>query len=361
MKTRELVRPRPSPRRELLLAAVIVACPLASIGAQSPYPTARWDTISGVAAQRWSADSLRAIGQFVDALGSGAVVVIDDGQLVAQWGEPARTFPLMSVRKSLLSALLGIEIGRGHLDPKATLATLGIDDDPPLTPEERQATVADLARSRSGIYHQAAYEPGSMQTNRPPRGSAKPGERWFYNNWDFNALGTIYERASGKGIFEGFASEIAGPIGMQDYDPREGELVRESVSRHAAYAFRMSARDLARLVLLYQRGGRWRDQQLVPADWVTMSTRAESDAGSNGAYGMLWWAERDGKLVPGVSLETGSFAARGNGPHYAVAIPSRKLIIVHLANTAAPSPSNWVERGDVGKLVARILAAQRVQ
>ena len=327
--------------------------------AQSPYPGARWDTVSGAAAARWSADSLRAIAQYVEALGSGAVVVIDDGQLVAQWGEPARKFPLTSVRKSLLSALFGIEVARGHVALDATLAALGIDDEPALTPDERQATVSDLLRSRSGVYHQSAYEPGSMQANRPVRGSAKPGERWFYNNWDFNALGTIYERASGKRIFDAFATEIAGPLGMQDYAPTDGEYARESVSQHPAYTFRLSARDLARLVLLYQRAGRWNDRQIVPADWVAMSTRAHSDAGEGGAYGMLWWAARDGKLLPGASMEAGTFAARGNGPHYAIAIPSRRLVIVHLANTATPSPSNWVEREDVGRLVMRILAAQR--
>ena len=341
-----------------LVAALLVLLPT-SASAQPVYPSAHWDTVSGPAAQRWVADSLRSIGRFVNALGSGAVVVIDDGQLVAQWGEPSRKFPMTSVRKSLLSSLIGIEVARGRLNLDATLVDLGVDDDPPLTAAERGARLVDLLRARSGVYHVSAYEPSSMQVNRPARGSAKPGERWFYNNWDFNALGTIYERASGKGIFDAFAAEIAKPIGMEEFAASDGEYVRESVSSHAAYTFRVSARDLARYLLLYSRGGQWGDRQLVPAHWVASSTRAHSDAGASGAYGMLWWAVRDGNLVPGVALDSGAFAARGNGPHYAIAIPSRRLIIVHLANTDTPSPANWVEREDVGKLVARILAAQR--
>jgi len=75
----------------------------------------------------------------------------------------------------------------------------------------------------------------------------------------------------------------------------------------------------------------------------------------------LWWAVRDGLLVPGVMLDSGAFAARGNGPHYLVAIPRRKLIIVHLANTDTPSPSNWVERASVGKIIERVLRAQTVR
>ena len=343
------------------LAIAIAAASMSTLAtplAAQTYPGARWDSISGPTAAAWSADSLRAIGKFVEALGSGAVVVIDDGRLVAQWGEPARRFPLASIRKSLLSSLLGIEVARGHLRLDATLESLGVDDNPPLTPTERSARVVDLLGARSGIYHASAYEPQSMQTNRPRRGSAKPGERWFYNNWDFNALGTIYERVSGKGIFDAFATEIAGPIGMQDYRPSDGAYIRETVSQHAAYAFRMSARDLARYMLLYMRGGRWGDRQLVPLEWVESSIHGGSNAGDGGVYGMLWWISRDGRLVPQVSVDSGTFAARGNGPHYAIAIPSRKLIIVHLADTDTPSPANWVERDDVGRLVKRILAAK---
>ena len=343
--------------RVTLFAAVVLSTVGARMEAQA-FPGARWDSISGAAAAAWSPDSLRAIGKFIEALGSGAVVVIDDGRLVAQWGEPARRFPLASVRKSLLSSLLGIEVARGHLRVDATLASLGIDDNSPLTPTERSARVVDLLGARSGVYHGSAYEPQSMQTNRPARGSAKPGERWFYNNWDFNALGTIYERASGKGIFDAFATEIAGPIGMEDYRSSDGAYVRETVSQHAAYTFRMSARDLARYALLYMRGGRWGDRQLIPRDWVESSTHGGSEAGDGGAYGLLWWIARDGRLMPGVALDSGTFAARGNGPHYAIAIPSQQLIIVHLADTDTPSPSNWVEREDVGKVVKRILAAK---
>jgi CubicO group peptidase (beta-lactamase class C family) len=339
-------------------AALGIACLAYSPGAggQVAYPGARWDTLGPGA--RWNPDSLRAIGAYVAALGSGAVVVVDDGRLVAQWGEPARKFPLASVRKSLVSSLIGIEVQRGHIALDATLAALGIDDDPPLRLEERGARVVDLLGARSGVYHPAAHEPAGMKRRRPAHGSAKPGERWFYNNWDFNALGTIFERATRRSIFDAFATDIAVPTGMQDYQPTDGEYVHDATSQHAAYTFRMTARDVARYMLLWMRGGRWGDQQILPAEWIARSTTAISDAGEDGSYGLLWWVERDGQLVPGARLDRGAFAARGNGPHYAIAIPTRKLIIVHLANTAAPSPANWVERGDVGRLVERILDAQ---
>ncbi len=39
----------------------------------------------------------------------------------------------------------------------------------------------------------------------------------YYNNWDFNALGTIFEQETGTKIFEEFKKQIADPVGMQDF------------------------------------------------------------------------------------------------------------------------------------------------
>jgi CubicO group peptidase (beta-lactamase class C family) len=44
---------------------------------------------------------------------------------------------------------------------------------------------------------------------RPPRFSHKPGTFWYYNNWDFNALGAIYEHARQSSIYDAFEREIA--------------------------------------------------------------------------------------------------------------------------------------------------------
>jgi len=61
-----------------------------------------------------------------------------------------------------------------------------------------------------------------MIARRPERSSPAPGTFWYYNNWDFNALGTIFDQLSGEeSIYTEFEKRIAGPIGMQDYHPAE--------------------------------------------------------------------------------------------------------------------------------------------
>jgi CubicO group peptidase (beta-lactamase class C family) len=153
-----------------------------------------------------------------------------------------------------------------------------------------------------------------MKAERPARGSHPTRSFWYYNNWDFNALGTIYEKLTGDSIYRSFDAQIAQPIGMEDYDAKEQAYETGPDSIHRAYPFRMTARDMARFGLLYLRGGRWRDTQLVPAQWVRDSTTAYSVADGNAGdgysgYGYLWWVAINGNHYPKVNLPDGSFSA----------------------------------------------------
>jgi CubicO group peptidase (beta-lactamase class C family) len=87
-------------------------------------------------------------------------MIVDDGVVVEAWGQIMRKYQCHSMRKSLLSALIGIHVEEGHIDPSKTIEELGLDDnEPSLTPVEKQATVGDLIKARSGIYHPALGEP----------------------------------------------------------------------------------------------------------------------------------------------------------------------------------------------------------
>jgi len=110
-----------------------------------------------------------------------------------------------------------------------------------------------------------------MRVARPARGSHHLGTFWYYNNWDFNVLGTVFRRMTGEDIYGAIDRRIAKPIGMEDYRPEEGEYGLEDSSLHPSYLFRISARDLARFGLLYLHRGRWRGDQLIPAAWVDAS------------------------------------------------------------------------------------------
>ena len=326
---------------------------------QMRYPGAAWDQPyppqSG-----WSARGLADAQEWSASIGSSAVVIVQHGVVVGSWGEVDKNLLLHSVRKSLLSALTGIATEKGQINLEATMAQLGIDDNPPsLTPTEKQATVLDLLEARSGVYHSANYETHEMAAKRPPRGSHLPGTFWYYNNWDFNALGAIYERSVGTPVFSAFAQEIAAPLQMQDFDPAICKYVGGAGSDYPAYVFYASARDLARFGLLYLRHGRWDDKQIVPAEWVDRSTKAYSTTDRNLGYGFLWW------IVPpdppaALASPPGTFFALGAGGQFVIVIPVYDLVVVHLTRTKRDASYGQlgVSLSQMSHLLTLILAAR---
>lgn len=318
------------------------------------YPDQDWIEVRSAEAHGWSSKKLQLARTLSETVGSAAVMIVQGGLVIDQWGDTARKYKIHSMRKSLLSALIGIQVELGNIDPSRNLAQLGIDDNRGgLTASERGASVADLVKSRSGVYHPAAYETSSMKAGRPSRGCHEPGTHWHYNNWDFNALGTIYERASGATIFDEFQKRIAGPLQMEDFTITDFSYVGNSSSLHPAYTFRMSARDLARFGLLYLREGRWREDQIVPEDWVDESTSRHSRLGSGRGYGYMWWTGK--RLFPHIKLKQRGFAAKGSGGHWLVVIPYLDLVVVHRVDTYERGLR--VNRDHSGRLLRLILEA----
>ncbi len=282
----------------------------------------------------FSSARLAEVTRYLEKIGSAAFLVLYDGKALLSWGAVDRKYPCHSIRKALLNSLIGIYVERGRISLDKTLAELGLDDSPPsLTDAEKQAKVVDLIRSRSGVYHPAAAESEDMAAERPARGSHAPGTFHYYNNWDFNALGRIFEQAAGRSIFEAFEAEIARTIGMQDFRAADGEYqVEKSKSDIPAYKFRMTARDLALYGLLYLRNGFWDGRSIVPRDWIEASTRAHSihDERAGIGYGYLWGT------LPASSPFGRAFFHSGLGVHTLVVLPDSKLVIVHRVDTEAP-------------------------
>lgn len=285
--------------------------------------------MSTINATLFPAEAVRPVTDWLTSAGSTCLFILKDGEPVFGWGDPAHKSEAFSVRKSLLSALIGTAVERGELDLDVTLAGLGIDDNLGLTEIERQATVRHLLKARSGIYHPSVYETETMLAMKPSRHSFVPDQNFVYNNWDFNALGTIFEQETGTGIHQAFFERIAEPIGMQDYTPADGRYVEGAGTRHRAYPFRLTTRDLARFGQLYGLRGNWEGRQVLPAEWVDESTRPWSDA-RTGGYGYMWWtSESASGAAPEVSYPPGCYMARGNHGQYVVVFPRHQTVVVH--------------------------------
>ena len=324
----------------------------AGTGTEAIFPDARWTAWENPASRGWVPAALSAAGDQFHALGATGLVVVDNGRVVAEWGDTARNVNCHSVRKSLLSALYGIEASKGAIDLSATLADLNIDDRGGISPAEKKASLSDLLKARSGVYHPAAYETASMQKKRPARGSHAPGTFWYYNNWDFNALGTIYREKTGRDIFQSFHDQIAVPIGMQDFRPDDCRYHHEKASDHPAYLFLMSARDRARFGLLFMNGGRWKGRQVIPGEWVRESTTSWSKAGKGIGYGYLWWVST-GRYHLTNKIRGQAFSARGNWGQYIVVLPAHGIVVALSTDKSAGAPK--ISNRQFGGLLKLIL------
>ncbi len=346
-----------------LVAGLASAAPAAAerpvCGLVESYPGAEWRE-ADPQALGWDGDALDEAAALWETLDSAALMVVYRGRLVLARGTVAERYTAQSIRKALLNALIGRLVDQGALSLDATLADLGIDDsDPPLDQAERQATVEHLMLSRSGIFHSANYEVGGwkrirqeLAARRAAGESFAPGDYWVYNNWDFNALGTIVEQAAGEPIGSFFERVVAGPIGMQDFRPENveysgrdnpAERFLGNRSDHPAYVFDISTRDLARFGLLYLGCGHWDGEALLSESWVARSfdgvdtrlgrSEEEQETGF-GDYGLLWQVDRPGnRRLRDLPFREPVYLGSGHRGHFLLVAPALDLVIVHQVAT----------------------------
>jgi hypothetical protein len=128
----------------------------------------------------WPEEITSQIGCAADRIGSSAFVVIHRGNVVLEWGAISKRLNIRSVRKSLLSALIGIAVERKLLDIGRPVGSFDLPEGEKLNAVERSATVRELMMSRSSIYLRAVNETPMTMLKRPRRNSRLPGEQWYY-------------------------------------------------------------------------------------------------------------------------------------------------------------------------------------
>lgn len=305
-------------------------------------PGAEWSRVKPEAAG-FSSAKLEALRGWLRTQQTTAMMLVYRGHVIFEYGDVKRVSKIASVRKSILAMLYGNYAVAGKADPRKTVVELGLTDVQPFLEIEKQANLGHLLTARSGIYHPAGNE--QLTALSPRRGAEAPGTRFQYQNWDFNAAGTAFEKISGEDIFDALETELARPIGMQDFDrtkQRKNSSLPGSV--HPEYAMYLSTRDMARLGVLMLSDGMWNGKQVMPKGWARSITtlvtphhemhptqfHLRTRQGLWG-YGMLWWVWD----APEAQLESisgpfqGAFSAMGANGQYITVLPAADLVFVH--------------------------------
>ena len=116
-------------------------------------------------------------------------------------------------------------------------------------------------------------------------------------------------------------------------------------SSHPAQHFVLSTRDMARIGLLMLRGGRWGRRQVLPREWVRLTTRVVTPATEVArtspfidglGYGYLWWI-LDPAADWAPALKDG-YTASGAFGQFITVLPALDLVVAH--KVQAPSKLN---------------------
>ena len=133
-------------------------------------------------------------------------------------------------------------------------------------------------------------------------------------------------------MIEFIRRELAEPLGIRslvmEFDPSGTPL-------GGGYVW-MSARDWARLGLLFLRDGVWDGRRLLPEGWVDF-TRTPGPASNSGVFGAHFWlsGEPAAGQLPTIRPSLGGFQMSGNAGQFVAIFPSRDVIVVRLGEMHA--------------------------
>lgn len=357
--------------RYWLIVTSLAACAVCA----EDWPVPDWQTHA--TAHHWQAVDDYAFADTDDAERRGvrtdALLVVLDGRIVHERYRAPSTADTAhltwSVSKSVLATVLGVAYGerRFALNDPAARFYPALDAHP-------QLRLVDLLHWASGLDWQEDYEYAPLNSSviamLYTRGHADmagytaalpatfaPAERFNYSSGDSNLLAAALRGMLNAEAYPRYPWEaLFTPLGI-----RTAVWERDAVGTlvGSSYLY-MSARDLARIGLLMLREGRWRNRQLLPADWVAFNRRlfvpalAQADPSPPGepSPGGHWWLNQAyaGAARPWPDVPADAYAALGHWGQALYVLPQQKLVIVRYADDRDGRFSH-------NELLKRVLAA----
>jgi CubicO group peptidase (beta-lactamase class C family) len=316
----------------LLWADALTGKTTRATGNEPVYPGTDWERCMPERV-RLSTNKLKALAKLVGGRGC----VVRHGYLVYTWGDPAQSGDIASAVKPIVSTLLL----RAVQQQKVKSIDAKVADFEPRLRDLNQGKGADMTWR-----HLASQTSGYGLTEAP-------GAAYAYNDF---ALALYYDTLTRKVYQQDgtrvLKEQLGKVLGFQDKYTFNAFGPHDRPGRLA-----ISVRDLARFGLLYLRGGKWKEKQilrpefvrlalhsLVPADMpptkgkdAAMLPKQRSLGGGKnitpvgpGFYSFHWWLNRTDKAGKRLYVDAppDTFAALGHGGERALwVIPSLDLIV----------------------------------
>jgi CubicO group peptidase (beta-lactamase class C family) len=326
-----------------------------------------------------------AIGP-IKSRGEPSGVIIKNGYIVAEWGEPSRVDMTHSVTKSFVSTMVGLAVGRGlirsiddtvgpymapvlHAESPKLMSEGGrgkFDTRTPIalfdTPHNRKITWKSLLQQTSDWEGtlwgkpEWADRPAPQPATWWTRERIDPGMAYEYNDTRVNVLALAALNVWRRPLPEVLRELVMDPIGASPtwrwygYDNSwivlDGRMVQSvSGGGHWGGGMFISAYDQARFGLLTMRGGKWGAQQIIPESWIKLS---RTPTVVQPGYGFMnYYLNTDKKAWPNAPATV--FTHIGNGTNAVICDPEDDIVIV----------ARWIESNALDGLIQRVMAAKK--
>lgn len=259
-----------------------------------------------------------------------SLLVSHHGQLVLEryfnGARATQAANIKSASKSVISALVGIAIAKGHLkgaDQPIADFFPELAKDP--AAGKRRITIEDLVTMRSGLASTSGRGYGAWVTSRNwvryvlarPL-EDEPGTRVEYSTGTTHLLSAILTRATRQSTWQFAQAELAKPLGFSlapwPTDPQGIYFGGNDML--------MTPKQMVSFGELYLNDGRVGDRQIIPKAWVERADDGvgRSRWGSDREYGHGFWIRDFGGVK--------SYYAWGYGGQFIFIVPSKQLVIV---------------------------------
>lgn len=239
---------------------------------------------------------------------------------------------IKSASKSIVSALIGIAIARGHIrGVEQTIAELLPTETRGLDSVKRAITVGELLSMRGGLQSTSFDNYGAWVTSRnwvdyalrQPI-VADPGGPMIYSTGNTHLLSAILTRSTKMSTYRFAERHFARPLGIA-LRPWQTDPQGIFFGGNDMY---LTPRDMLKVGTLYLNGGAVNGRQLVPRAWIDSSFAPRTTSPFNGnQYGYGWWTRR----AQGYDVRY----AWGYGGQFIFIVPELQLVVVATSDSDA--------------------------
>jgi CubicO group peptidase (beta-lactamase class C family) len=289
-----------------------------------------------------------------------ALVVVHGGRIVAERYAPGfdAHMPLIgwSMAKTAVNALVGMRVKDGviALNDDALMPEWHAENDP-----RRAITLGELMNMTSGLEFDESHGNLSdasqmlfVQGDAARFAASKPlihapGTHWSYSSGTTTIIDSILRGtfAHEHDYLHFPVERLFGPLGMTSA-VLEPDASGTFVGSSFLYA---SARDWARLGLLFLQDGVWNGTRLLPEGWVDYSLEPTM-LSPHGQYGAQIWLKLTNTPNQGEPpMPEDAYYMLGFNGQAVVVVPSRDLVVVRLGLT--PEGGDWHTGRDLAPLV----------